>query len=86
MIIHIDCNSFFASCEVTFHPELKGKPVVVANSNKNATMFRDSHNKHSSIFSFMPQDKKMGIVLTGTIPANTIQLDLLFQNNLRIYI
>lgn len=34
MIIHIDCNSFFASCEVAFHPELKGKPVVVANSNE----------------------------------------------------
>lgn len=34
MIIHIDCNSFFASCEVAFHPELKGKPVVVANGNE----------------------------------------------------
>ena len=34
MIIHIDCNSFFASCEVTFHPELYGKPVAVANINE----------------------------------------------------
>lgn len=34
MIIHIDCNSFFASCEVAFHPELYGKPVVVANTNE----------------------------------------------------
>lgn len=34
MIIHIDCNTFFASCEVAFHPELHGKPVVVANVNE----------------------------------------------------
>ena len=34
MIIHIDCNTFFASCEVAFHPELKGKPVVVTNTNE----------------------------------------------------
>ena len=34
MIIHIDCNTFFASCEVAFHPELHGKPVVVANINE----------------------------------------------------
>ena len=31
MIVHIDCNSFFASCETAFRPELKGRPVVVAN-------------------------------------------------------
>lgn len=34
MIIHIDCNSFFASVEVAFHPELKGRPIVVANCNE----------------------------------------------------
>ena len=34
MIIHIDCNTFFASCEVAFHPELHGKPVVVTNTNE----------------------------------------------------
>jgi len=34
MIVHIDCNNFFASCEVADHPELIGKPVVVANANE----------------------------------------------------
>jgi DNA polymerase V len=34
MIVHIDCNSFYASCEVSLRPDLKNKPVVVANYNE----------------------------------------------------
>lgn len=34
MFIHIDCNSFFASCEVADNPALKGRPVIVANGNE----------------------------------------------------
>lgn len=34
MILHIDCNTFYASCEVALHPELQGRPVVVANCNE----------------------------------------------------
>ena len=33
MFLHIDCNTFFASCEVASDPTLKGRPVVVANDN-----------------------------------------------------
>ncbi|MBQ9474198.1 MAG: Y-family DNA polymerase [Bacteroidales bacterium] len=32
--LHIDCNTFFASCEVATNPGLAGKPVVVANDNE----------------------------------------------------
>ena len=34
MILHIDCNTFYASCEVALRPDLKGKPVAVANCNE----------------------------------------------------
>ncbi|MCR5822164.1 MAG: Y-family DNA polymerase [Bacteroidales bacterium] len=33
--LHIDCNSYFASCEVATRPELVGRPVVVANENEH---------------------------------------------------
>ena len=35
MYLHIDCNTFFASCEVATREGLAGKPVVVANENEN---------------------------------------------------
>ena len=34
LFVHIDCNSYFASCEVATRPGLEGKPVVVANENE----------------------------------------------------
>lgn len=34
MILHIDCNTFYASCEVALRPDLIGKPVAVANCNE----------------------------------------------------
>lgn len=34
MVLHIDCNTFYASCEVSLRPDLQGKPVVVANCNE----------------------------------------------------
>jgi len=33
MIFHIDANSFYASCERLFRPDLAGKPIVVLSNN-----------------------------------------------------
>jgi len=33
MIFHIDANSFYASCERLFRPDLTGKPIVVLSNN-----------------------------------------------------
>ena len=32
VILHCDLNSFYASVEELYHPEVKGKPVVVGGS------------------------------------------------------
>lgn len=33
MIFHIDANSFYASCERLFRPDLAGKPIIVLSNN-----------------------------------------------------
>ena len=33
MILHTDGNSFYASCEQIYRPDLRGKPVAVLSNN-----------------------------------------------------
>ena len=33
MFALVDCNSFYASCERVFRPDLKNKPIVVLSNN-----------------------------------------------------
>lgn len=40
-----DCNSFFVSCEVVFHPALAGKPVVVLSGNDACVISRSPEAK-----------------------------------------
>ena len=45
----LDCNSFFASCEKLFRPDLRDKPVVVLSNNDGVVVARS------------PEAKKLGI-------------------------
>jgi DNA polymerase V len=44
-----DCNNFFASCERLYHPELRGRPVVVLSSNDGCVIARSNEAKAMGI-------------------------------------
>lgn len=45
MLALVDCNSFYASCEQVFRPDLRGKPVVVLSNNDGCIVARSREAK-----------------------------------------
>lgn len=45
MFALVDVNSFYASCETVFRPDLKGKPVVVLSNNDGCVIARSAEAK-----------------------------------------
>lgn len=45
MIALVDCNSFYASCEQVFRPDLMGKPVVVLSNNDGCVIAANKEAK-----------------------------------------
>ncbi len=41
----VDCNSFYASCERVFRPDLKGKPIAVLSNNDGCIVARSAELK-----------------------------------------
>lgn len=50
-----DVNSFYASCEKVFRPDLRNKPVVVLSNNDGCVIARS------------PEAKRLGIKMGGTV-------------------
>ena len=44
-----DCNNFYCSCERVFHPDLRGKPVVVLSNNDGCVVARSEESKRLGI-------------------------------------
>ena len=62
IIFHIDLNAFFASAEISVHPELKGKPIVICRESKRSIVTTASYEARKfGIHSAMPlfQAKKL---------------------------
>ncbi len=70
MIAVVDCNNFFVSCELVFHPELKGHPVMVASNNDGCIVARS------------PEVKALGIPMGA--PAYQWK-DLIRQHDIKIF-
>ena len=49
MFALVDCNSFYASCERVFRPDLRNKPVVVLSNNDGCVIARSSEAKSLGI-------------------------------------
>ncbi|WP_410760334.1 Y-family DNA polymerase [Citrobacter youngae] len=45
MFALVDVNSFYASCETAFRPDLKGRPVVVLSNNDGCVIARNTEAK-----------------------------------------
>jgi len=51
MIALVDCNSFYASCELVFRPDLAGRPVVVLSNNDGCII---AANKEAKALTHIP--------------------------------
>ncbi|WP_223826426.1 Y-family DNA polymerase [Spongiibacter pelagi] len=49
MFALVDCNSFYASCEQIFRPDLRGKPVVVLSNNDGFVVARSKEAKELGV-------------------------------------
>ncbi len=49
MFLLIDCNNFYASCEVVFNPKLKNKPLVILSNNDGCVIARSKLAKKMNI-------------------------------------
>lgn len=49
MFALVDVNSFYASCETVFRPDLQGKPVVVLSNNDGCVIALSAEAKKLGI-------------------------------------
>lgn len=46
MFCPVDCNSFYASCERVFRPDLVNKPIVCLSNNDGMVVARSAEAKN----------------------------------------
>ena len=69
MFALVDCNSFYASCEEIFRPDLRGKPIVVLSNNDGCVVARSKAAKALGVpdlkayFEVKPLIEKHGIIV-----------------------
>lgn len=49
MFALVDCNSFYASCEQVFRPDLRGRPVVVLSNKDGFLVSRTKEAKAAGL-------------------------------------
>lgn len=78
MIALIDCNSFYASCEQVFRPDLQGKPVVVLSNNDGCII---AANKEAKALTHIPMFEPV-FKIKDVLKANNVTC---FSSNYTLY-
>lgn len=98
MFALVDCNSFYASCEQVFRPELRGRPVVVLSNNDCFIVARSKEAKALGVPDLEPfykvealLRKHQAAIFSSNYPlygdlSNRVMLTLTaFSPNLEVY-
>ncbi|RLJ65517.1 DNA polymerase V [Lacinutrix venerupis] len=78
MIALIDCNSFYASCEQVFRPDLQNKPVVVLSNNDGCII---AANKQAKALTNIPMFQPI-FKIKKILDANNV---VCFSSNYTLY-
>ena len=78
MIALVDCNSFYASCEQVFRPDLQGKPVVVLSNNDGCVI---AANKEAKALAHIPMFQPV-FKIKEILKANNVTC---FSSNYTLY-
>lgn len=70
MIVIVDCNSFYCSCERVFRPDLTNKPVVVLSNNDGCVVSRT--------------DEAVNLGVTMAVPYFQVK-ELVQQNKMEVF-
>ena len=77
MLALVDCNSFYASCEQIFRPDLRDKPVVVLSNNDGCIIARSAVAKQLGVADLEPYFKQRAL-----LKKHGVQV---FSANFRLY-
>ena len=78
MIALVDCNSFYASVEQVFRPDLQGKPVVVLSNNDGCII---AANKEAKALAHIPMFEPV-FKIKDQLIANNVTF---FSSNYTLY-
>ena len=78
MIALVDCNSFYASCEQVFRPDLQNKPVVVLSNNDGCII---AANKEAKALTDIPMFQPV-FKIKEVLKANNVTC---FSSNYTLY-
>jgi DNA polymerase V len=98
MFCLVDCNSFYASCEQVFRPDLRGKPVVVLSNNDCFIVARSAQAKAmgigdlQTVFDIKPWLEQQNVAifssnypLYGDLSARVMDTLHLFSPQMEVY-